>query len=248
MIKLIEDLINLKLKFLSICKKGWIESMRSGTTGIGYTFEKLIGKEEDQFPIPDFGTIEIKTRFRNSKYDMTLFNATPDGDYLFPMKRIYEKYGVPDIKNPNYRVFYATIGAITRSVRMKYFFKLKVDRKKQVIKIYEVDRYNNEIDTEISWSFNFLKEKLENKIKYLAVVKADTYFNIEKQYFHYYEITFYVLKSFDTFLNLIERGIIKTTFMLGYYKTGAKKGQMNNHGCAFDISESDLEKLYIKVC
>ncbi len=58
---------------------GWIESKRKGTTGIGYTFETLLGKEEESFPIPDYGSIEIKTRYRNAKFPITLFNATPDG-------------------------------------------------------------------------------------------------------------------------------------------------------------------------
>ena len=68
---------------------GWIESMRRGTTGIGYTFESLLGKPEESFPIPDYGTIEIKTRYRNGKRDITLFNATPDGDFLFATKMMY---------------------------------------------------------------------------------------------------------------------------------------------------------------
>ena len=35
--------------------------------------------------------------------------------------------------------------------------------------------------------------------------------------------------------------------MIGCYKKGIKKGQINNHGVAFDIAEKDLEKLFIKI-
>ena len=42
---MIDDLISLREKFYTIKAKGWIPSMRKGTTGIGYTFESLLGKE-----------------------------------------------------------------------------------------------------------------------------------------------------------------------------------------------------------
>ena len=57
---MIDDLVSLRSKFEMIKNAGWIMSMRDGTTGIGYTFECLLGKEEESFPIPDYGTIEIK--------------------------------------------------------------------------------------------------------------------------------------------------------------------------------------------
>ena len=41
-------------KFEEIKEMGWIKSLRKGPTGIGYTFEKLIGKDEDSLCCPDF--------------------------------------------------------------------------------------------------------------------------------------------------------------------------------------------------
>ena len=245
---MIDDIVYLKNEFQRIKNMGWIESKRQGTTGIGYTFETLLGREENSFPVPDYGSIEIKTRFRNSKEDMSLFNATPDGDYLYPMKRMYESYAFPDKNDPRYKVFYANISTTPKYAGKEYRFKLYVDRANKKIKLIAIDRVGKIVYTENSWSFEFLKEKLERKLKYLAVIKADAKCNIEKQYFYYYQINFYMLRRFDTFLSLIENGVIKVNFMLGYYKTGIKKGQMNNHGSAFVIAEDDLEKLFFKVC
>ena len=245
---MIDDLITLRNKFETIKNYGWIESMRKGTTGIGYTFEKLIGKSEDSFPIPDYGSIEIKTRYKNSKQDITLFNATPDGDYLFPIKRIYERFGIKDKYYPKFKKFYAKISSDPTYTGIYYKFKLVIDEDDEKIKVLVIDNKNNYIDPKISWSFPFLKEKLERKLKYLALVKADCYCNIEKQFFHYNQITFYMLRGWNTFLKLIKNGTIKTTFMIGFYKSGPKFGQMNNHGVGFDIAEEDLEKLFFKVC
>lgn len=245
---MIEDLISLREKFENIKAKGWIESLRKGTTGIGYTFETLIGKEEEQFPIPDYRTIEIKTRFRNSKENIGLFTAAPDGDYLFATKKIYDTYGYPDSKNPNYKVFYARINNKWRYAGKNCKFKLFTDKTNKQIRINVMDKNYTITDPEVSWSFQLIKEKIELKLKYIAIVKADTYFNFNKQYFKYYNITFYMIKSYETFIKLLENGIINITFMIGVYRSGKKEGMMNNHGIRFDIAEEDLEKLFIKIC
>ena len=245
---MIDDLISLKQKFENIKKKGWVESLRNGTTGIGYTFETLIGKEEESFPIPDYRTIEIKTRYKNSKENIGLLNVTPDGDYLYPLKRLYDAYGFPSKSDPNYKVFYAAMGVIPKYAGKQYRFKLFVDRKNNLIRVIAIDKIGNMINTDVSWSFKLLEEKLKLKLKYLAFIKAECHYEFGKQYFYYYDIKFYMLKSFKVFLELIEKNIIKTTFMIGSYKTGPKKGEMNSHGVRFDIAEEDLDKLFIFVC
>ena len=63
-----EEIQTLKLKFNEIKEMGWIESPARTDCGIiGLTFEKLIGLPENQFEIPDFGNIEIKTK-SNSRF------------------------------------------------------------------------------------------------------------------------------------------------------------------------------------
>lgn len=245
---IIDDLVSLRAKFETIKNMGWVESQRNGTTGIGYTFEKLLGKEEEQFPIPDYGTIEIKTRYRNSVENIGLFTAAPDGDYLFSTKRMYNQYGFPEKANPKFKVFYARMGSRWRYAGRYNQFKLVIDKEKKKIRIVCTDKDGKTYDTEVSWSFEILKRKVEEKLKYLAFIKADSMFMHGKQYFKYYNLTFYMIKGFDTFVSLIERDIINATFMIGAYKTGPKQGMMYNHGVRFDIAEENLEKLFIKIC
>lgn len=57
-----EQISLLNKKFLEIKKMGWIKSKRKGHTGVGMTFEYLIGTNENNFEIPDFNGIEIKTK------------------------------------------------------------------------------------------------------------------------------------------------------------------------------------------
>ncbi len=245
---MIEDISNLRSLFEKVKNRGWIPTLRNGTTGIGYTFETAIGKPEEDFPIPDFNTIEIKTRFRNAKKPMTLLNATPDGDYLYPMKRLYDQFGYYTRNNPNDKVFYATISTQRKWISYNTFFELNIDYPNNKLCLLSYTYNGKLVNPYISWDLDILKEKLYKKLKYLAIVKADCKYINGIQSFYYYSINFYLLRDFNTFLKLIESGTIKVTFMIGVYKTGIKKGMMNNHGVGFDIAEEDIEKLFIKIC
>ena len=75
---IIKELIQ---KFDEIKKGGLYKSQRCGSTGIGYTFEKLLGKEEDYSYAPDYKGIEIKTKLGYSKCPVTLFSLVPKSRY-----------------------------------------------------------------------------------------------------------------------------------------------------------------------
>ena len=70
-----KDMTLLLIRYLKVKNKGWIKSLRRGPTGIGYTFETLIGKQEENLPIADFRGIEIKVKRRYSKGNITLFDT-----------------------------------------------------------------------------------------------------------------------------------------------------------------------------
>ena len=91
------------MKFEKIKSERWCEALSGGNGNVGMTFEKKIGIEPNQFSIPDFEGIEIKTKLDGTKPAITLFSATFDGTYLFEMKRIAETYGIFDntFKNTN---------------------------------------------------------------------------------------------------------------------------------------------------
>ena len=87
-----EDIQVLKKKFKRIKAMGLIESLREGTTGVGYTFETLLNKREDQKCKPDFGCVELKCKFAYSKSSLTLFSCAPKRYGESALKYIFEKY------------------------------------------------------------------------------------------------------------------------------------------------------------
>lgn len=48
-VNIMNDFLLLKSKFNYIKSLGWIRSLRSGSTGVGYTFGNLLRKDEDFF-------------------------------------------------------------------------------------------------------------------------------------------------------------------------------------------------------
>lgn len=243
-----KEIVNLYNGFLQIKEQGWIKSLRKGTSGIGYTFETLIGKPEENFPIADYEGIEIKTSRKSSWGNIHLFHATPDGDYLFPIKDILNVLGYPDKDYPEYKVFNSS--ANTRDyTRIGYNkrIKIKVDRENEKVYLIAKNKDGKDFDLHISWSFDMLEKRLDLKLKYLALVKADSQKIKGLEYFKYDRITFYKLKSFNDFISLIEKGIINITFMIGLHKSGKRFGQIHDRGTTFSINEKQISLLYDEI-
>ena len=243
-----ENFEELKKEFERIKNIGWIEEKRKAKGAAGYTFEVLLKKEEDDFPIPDYNNIEIKTMHKNTKTNLHLFSLTPNGDYLFPIKRILNELGCPCKNDKTKKRFFRTFNAISyTSVIYGRLGKIYVNKNAKKIELIVINNKLENTNIGISWSFDYLKERLELKLKYLAVVRVSSCIICGKGYYHYDTIDFYKLKDFDTFIKLIEDGIIEITFKIGMHKEGDKAGKVYDHGTDFSLSITNISMLYEKV-
>lgn len=232
-------------KFNNIKKIGWIQSVKNGYAGVGLTLEHLLGVTENEFEIPDFYGIELKTKRNKSNSYTTLFNATPDGPHFHEVERLRNTYGYPHSKAKEYLVLNVSVWAnMLNNIGIKYYSKLKIDYEKQKIFLLIYNRNKELIEDEVYWCFDTLREKLLRKLKVLAFINADTKIVNKVEFFKYYKMTVYLLKDFNTFLLLLEQGIIRITFKVNVTLNGPKKGKTCDHGTGFDIQEKDLLKLY----
>ncbi len=233
-----KELLNM---FNIIKSMGYVHSKRKGSTGVGYTFECLINKEEDSNPGPDFKSIEIKTMRFVSKQKVHLFNAAPDGDCDFPIKNVLDKLGY---KKNDVKACYISVVA-NKMTSIGYYKRaiLIVNYDKEKIYLKGYNPYGNELGLNVSWSFERLKEKINTKLKKMAIIKAQNKFLNNNELFYYDRITFYKLKSFNTFIKLIEEGIIKVTFKV----KEQFDEHLENHGVDFSIEIKDIELLFDKI-
>ena len=240
-----DNIRELRRRFLEIKNMEYVKSVRKGNTGIGATFEALLGKNEDSLEIPDFGAIEIKTRRGYSKSLIGLFNAVPVGQTDYEVRRLRDAYGYPDSRDKNLKRLNTVVSTDELvKVGIFYYFCLKVDRElcRLVLCVYDWNKFL--IDQSTYWDFDLLKEKLFRKLSILAVIKAWPNKINGFEYFKYYKMNVYVLKGFDDFLNGLESGIIKVQIKIGNYYDEARYGMVYSHGIGFAISENDLDKIY----
>jgi len=209
---LLNSINNLKDKFKDIKNKGLCKSLRNGTTGIGFTFETLIGKNEDRNPEPDFNGIEIKVKLGYTKSPTTLFCLNPKGqDYV--AKYMLEKYGYPDKSDKSLKCFRVEAHSKKNKISAnRYILKLKVNYELKRVELIILDLNLNIIDSSIYWNFNDLETRLIKKLTYLAYVKGYPYTRNNDTYYKYTNMNIYKLKSFDHFLTLIEENIIYVVF------------------------------------
>ena len=241
----INNIENLKRNFEKIKKEGWIKSIRKDFGGIGATFEKLLNIEENSLEIPDYGNIEIKTKRAYSRSYTNLFNCTPTGPHYHEVERLKDTFGYPDKVLKEYKILNTSVYATeTTKVGLNYYFRLKIDKRKEKIYLLIFDNKGILIEDIVYWDFDTLKEKLFRKLKILALVEALVKRRNKEEYFKYYDMKIYKLKDFDTFVSLLETGIIRINFKLSIFKIGNKFGQIHDHGTSFNIKAQDLNKLY----
>ena len=243
-----DEISSLQNEFAKIKSIGWVKERCKGKSSCGYTFEQLLHKEEDNFPVPDYQDIEIKVMNDHAKTNLHLFNLIPDGDYLFPIERILYEIGCPNKDNHDEKRLYRSFNA-KEYTKLVYGKKgiINVNYEDQKVELFVYDSKNQNTNIGISWSFDYIKERLLLKLKYLAFVKASSCIICGEGYYHYHDIYFYKLKDFDTFINLINLGIIDITFKIGIHKAGKKMGKVYDHGTDFSIKVSNLEMLYKKI-
>lgn len=242
-----EQFLKLQKEFNRISKKGYIRGIYNTPSSIGRTFENELGLEMNKESIPDYQNIEIKTKRGYTKSTITLFNAVPNGQNEGELKRIKDIYGYPYKKDRNYKVLFTEVfGNKLTFGGAKYQYKLDVDKSVQKVFLCIYNREKVLLERKIFWSFDYLKEKLINKIKYLAIIKAWTKEIDGWNYFKYYKINFYALKSFDKFIECLKNGKIKLIIKINIHLDKEHYGQMYDHGCGFDISEEDISMLFYK--
>ena len=110
--------------------------------------------------------------------------------------------------------------------------------------VFKVTKNNKIVNLNIYWTFDSLKERINAKLSYLALIMAKNKYTKGKEYFLYYSIEFYKLKSFNSFLDMLERGKIKICFNVEATLENNKIAKINDRGTCFLIDEKDLTELY----
>jgi len=222
---IIDSLEDFKTSFSILKEKGWIRSERRGATGIGHTIEKHLGLHENNFSLPDYGNVELKSHRINSPSMITLFTFNRKVWRKKPLDAIRD-YGTPDpngrlglyftmSQQPNSAGLFIDIDSVNVSVRHK----------------------NGELIAE--WNLNKLAERFMKKLPALIFVSAFCEMRGDIEWFKYERAQLLTGTSANIINNQFRSGNILIDLRLHNKGTSAR-----NHGTGFRVFEDKLHLLF----
>lgn len=210
-------------KLSEIRNKGYVVSLRRGNTGIGYTLETLLGVQENNLKIPDFGDVELKSQRRETTSRLTMFTFNR-GVWQMEQKEVIDEYGYIDANGR------PSLYCIVNSTPNNQGLFLKVEE--EMVRLYHVDK------TLIAhWPGEGLIDTFKKKMPSLVVVYADTRVNSdEKEEFWFNKADLLTDPDEDNFLDLIRKDIVVVDLRMHLRNNNV----VRNHGTGFRIEEKFL--------
>lgn len=232
--------------FYQVKNLGYVKSNRKNNTGIGKTFEDLIGVVENNEDRPDLYGFEIKSHRGESASYITLFTKSPN----FPKGAntfLRDTFGTPYEDNPALKKLHTSMFATHPNTYVgKLSFQLINDRETKTIRIGVYD-YNTQelLDKSVGYSYECLSTILQKKLKNLFYVSALS--RIDKnsnEEFYFEKAEIFTEPSFEMFLDMIDKGLIMYDIRIGSYASGKNYGKPHDHGSGFRIQERNIHLLY----
>lgn len=238
-----EALKKFKEDFIEVEKRGFIESHRTHNTGIGKTFEDLVGVEENNKPEMDYmDKIELKSTRELSSSMLTIFTKAPSHP-KGANTLLREKFGKED---KGMKILHTTIsGNKFNTFLGKYGFKLEVDEKEKKIFIKIKDLKSDVLlDFETYYDFKNLQKIVEKKCSAIAFISAKHKKVEGKEFFHFEKAVLLSGLTFNKFLDAIKKGIILYDIRIGVYRSGDLKGKTHDHGSGFRIKKEKIKDIF----
>lgn len=231
-------------RFQQVKALGWVKSNRRNNTGIGKTFEDYVGVVENNINKPDLYGYEIKSHRNESSSYVTLFTKSP----TYPKGAnsiLRDNYGSKYKDKPLKKLHTSMFANSYNSYESRLSFKMINDSKEE--KIY-IGIYNFEdkqlIDKTIYYSYEDLRNILEQKLNDLLYVLAERRYENNIEYFNFYKAEIYSEPSFERFLSMLDNGEIMFDIRIGSYSSGKNYGKAHDHGSGFRIKEENIINLY----
>ena len=221
---------DLTKKLHEIKEMGFIKSLRKGNTGIGYTFETIIGLEETNIPIPDIGgRVEIKTTRKDSSSLITLFTFNR-GVWQIKQKDIIHQFGYLDKKGR--KALKSTLFVDTKN---PLGLSLSLEDNKNIIYLLSP---NGKILAE--WDIYVIVGIFSSKLSRLLFVLADRRFTNRHEEFHFNEAYLLTDPSPRSFLEAFKKSLVGIDIRMHLKEDGS----VRNRGAGFRIQEKHMTELY----
>lgn len=227
-------LTELLTKFDGVKERGWIDTMRTGDTGIGYTFETLLGIEENNEQIADFRGIEIKCKgvkegTTASSGKINIFQAGPT---WFLKSSGRERIKI--LGKPGEDGLYACHSQVTTTAN-------NLGLLLQILSANSTINLQKNADALGYWSFGQLEKRLAEKHSRAAFVKAKVRQTKSKTQYAYEELVYCDKPSIERFVHLVSQRNIVFEFIMSQRPNGS----VRNHGYPWRLLRAEfLDQLF----
>lgn len=231
-------------KLQEIANRGWVPSLRAGSTGVGYTLEEMLGIAANNSKDPDYKGIEIKSgRLSKGRASSrtTIFAKTPDWNQSVVKNglQLLNGYGYRSVSgrlqlycslnnNPN------TLG---------HFLDVPDDN----LMLHAMHRASLDqvADKVLVWEMEKLRSSLAKKHRETFWVKAMTRLNAYGgEDFQYFEVTHTKSPLLANMVDMFRLGYLELDYLL-HEKFGANgEQQARDHGYLFKIWPKHLDILF----
>lgn len=242
-------------KMAEIKAKGFVPSHRVGDTGIGKTLEDLLGITENNRSSADLGKYELKAARKDTSSMITLFTKAPQPHSA--NKELLEKCGYPtrdashnfslrdrsQLKLANYNPTLKLNGTEITEEKELHTAVDAISTNPQGLRLGIRDNklfIDNAQNVLAYYDYETLKECFEKKYNSLLYVLADHQGSRGSESFWFNEA--YLLEGFNfqTFCDLILKGLLKVDVRIGHYSDG----RLHDHGTGFRIMPRYLPQCF----
>lgn len=212
-------------KFREIKEQGFVQTMRKGPTGIGYTLETLLGIKENNDAHPDVDGAELKAHRTKGNSMITLFTFNNKVWKMPPLDAV-KKYGSFD-KDGRQGLYY-TMSLKPNSAG------LFLDVQKTEISVRHISG-----EVVATWQLQTLSDRFMQKLPALLFVSAFTEERDGLEYFHFYRAQLMKGTTPELLANQFREENILVDLRLHDKGTMAR-----NHGTGFRTFEDKLPSLF----
>ena len=207
---------------------GWVDTLRPGNTGVGYTFETLIGISENNDKHADFQGIEIKCKRKRDRAASTgkinLFQQVPEWTHDISAKQRIRQLGSPGADGL-YQC-YSQVSTTANNLALE----LGLENSSAQIDLLKAKVHEGR------WTLEKLEARLLEKHSRTIFVKANTGQQGGIERFQYEELTYCEMPSVGRFLDLVRRNGIVFEFTM----SEKENGQIRNHGYPWRLNSEEM--------
>ena len=227
-----------------VAGNGWVQSMRSGPTGVGYTLESLLGISANSNRAPDYKGIEIKAgRSRGGKPSSrtTLFSKTPDWQQSAVQNGLglLDSYGYRDAAGR--LQLYCSLNNLPNT--LGHFLALQ-DDDLILHAMHQQSGTGKNADKVLLWDMDLLRTSLAEKHKETFWVKAKVRRNSQgDETFLYTDVVHTKGPLLGNMVEMFRLGKIELDYLIHEVLDGERR-RSRDHGYLFKMWQKNLANLF----